>query len=214
MDRAFKSLAKMQNLLNLADAQYIKIHTNSLLITHEKIKAFVDRMHNWMDLTDTATPRDRAGFSIKRRISSSVMFYIRSNHLLMKAGPLCLVKCALAASIHGFGNNSNRSRSYHAPRQSDFVPSPCAQKASVVSAALWIREVLSPELDCLFGEDVFCTHAEVEECLENLLREGVLTKCISPTVSGLTRGASSTISSSIASTNQGSRRSVDRVVDK
>lgn len=148
-------------------------------------------------------------------MASSVVFYIRSNHLFAKLAPMCLVACAVTACIRGFENEpyGRGDRSECAPRQSDFVNAPCAERGCIISAALWLREILSPELDGILGDEAFRTQADIEQCLDGLLHDGVLTQCIPPTKTNHKRASS--LSSSAASGTQGSqRRSVDRVIDK
>lgn len=129
---------------------------------------------------------------------------------------MSLVMCAVTACICGFDLDSKTgSRKEHllsAPRQTDFVNSPCAERSKIITAAMWLREILAPEWAVSMGENVFETPAEIEECLDGLLNDGVLTYCIPLTKKDLKQPS---VSSSQASMTQGSqRKSVDRVVDK
>ena len=136
-----------------------------------------------------------------------------------KLAPMCLIATSLVACLHGFGGNGSSldghigMSSNCAPRQSDFLPVPCGERSSILAAAMWLREILAPELDDCLGEDGYRTLADMQKCLDDLLHEGVLVPCIPPAT--VARNGLSSRSSSIASGTQGSqRRSFDRVVDK
>jgi len=213
MDDVMRHVAKLQRLLRQAGAQFMSLDTDTKKTTAMRIRGFVSRLDKWVELSDT---QGKDEFSIRPIIASSVVFYIRSNHLMVKLAPRCLVACAVVACIHGFETEpiGRSDRSQCAPRQSDFVRAPCADRSSIIAAALWLREILSPELDGILGEESFWLQANIEHCLDGLLDDGVLMLCIPPQTKPNHKRASS-VSSSAASGTQGShRRSVDRVVDK
>ena len=157
-------------------------------------------------------------FSIKPCVSSSVVFYVRSNHLLGRLAPRSLIACALIACIHGFEHESSLelesfNRSLNDSHPSDIDRSPAATKSSIVHAALWLREILSPEMDGLLGKETFRTNAELMNCLNNMVDDGVLALYNPPPKPAATRASS--IEGSIASMgDHDHRRSYEKIVDK
>ena len=238
MEEAIRSVAQLQNLLENRDAQFMRFETENRKATMHRIHGFVARFDNWIHFTDLPSPLDKVcfdwrrqshqsclghglqgGFSVLPYMSSSVVFYIRSNHLLGKLAPMCLIATSLVACLHGFvgtGSSSDGRIGISpncAPRQSDFLPVPYAERSSILAAAMWLREILAPELDDCLGEDGYRTLADMQQCLDDLLHEGVLVPCIPPAI--VTQNGLSSRSSSIASGTLGSqRRSFDRLVDK
>jgi len=204
------SIDRIQAFLTQNGAQFMSFANENRRFSQSRILGFLSRMENWIEIE-----KDEE-LKIKPTISSSLVFYIRSNHLLSKLSPVCLVLSAVVACLQGFGQMTepieNQLRNCLAPRQSDFVSVPFARRTLVITAVLWLRELLSPELDLVFGEQGFRTQAEIQDCLDKMVNDGVLTLCIPSSTAAGSRRRSSSLNSSLVS--GGRRRSVDHVVDR
>eukprot|EP00210_Caulerpa_lentillifera_P009334 g8898.t1 len=208
MERVMRSIDQIQHLLKQNEAQFMSFGNENRRFSKSRINVFLSRLDRWIDV------KSEDELTVKNTISSSIVFYIRSNHLLIKLSPVCLVLSAVVACIQGFGQSSeplkSQFRTQLAPRQSDFMSVPYAKKTMIITAVLWLREVLSPELDLVFGEQGFRSQTEIVNCLDKMVRDGILTLCIPST--GGNRKRTSSLGSSQRS--GGRRRSVDHVVDK
>ena len=93
MEEAIRSVARLQNLLERRDAQFMRFETENRKTTIHRIHGFVARFENWIHFTDLPSPLDKVDFDLQGHIDHVLVVDCR------EASPFCRVCPPASCSI-------------------------------------------------------------------------------------------------------------------